>query len=136
MGSLMAGWDCLAQDPKYVKLMRNKSLTKNGIEDYWKLKKKTEDEHLKAISPDLQERLFEECGSNELKRTNSLPIIGRKSGKLMLGKESDADPQHLKNGWWTRSNWAFLNEPPVIQGEVPNYKYASQYHIATLASTN
>ena len=37
---------------------------------------------------------------------------------------------------WTRSNWAFLNEPPVIAGEVPKYKYAAQYHVATLASSD
>lgn len=31
-------------------LMRNKSLTKDRIEEYWKHKKNTEKEHLKAIS--------------------------------------------------------------------------------------
>jgi len=34
---------------------------------------------------------------------------------------------------WTKSNWAFLNEPPVM--EAPTSKYASQYHVANLASS-
>jgi hypothetical protein len=34
---------------------------------------------------------------------------------------------------WTKSNWAFLNEPPVM--EAPTNKYASQFHIANLGST-
>jgi len=32
------------------KTMRNKSLTKERIEEYWKMKKKIEEEHLQAIS--------------------------------------------------------------------------------------
>ena len=32
------------------KMMRNKSLTKERIEEYWKMKKKIEEEHLQAIS--------------------------------------------------------------------------------------
>ncbi|XP_021758313.1 uncharacterized protein LOC110723278 [Chenopodium quinoa] len=135
MGSLMSGWDSPVQDQKYVKLMRNKSLTKEGIEDYWKLKKKTEEEHLKAVSPRVQDIINEESAPNELKRSTSLPMIDRKSGKIIVGKGSDADLEHL-NCWWTRSNWAFLNEPPVIEGEVPKYKYAAQYHIASVGSTN
>lgn len=135
MGSLMAGWDSPVQDPKLVTLMRNKSLTKEGIEDYWRLRKQTEEEHLKAISPKAQETATEKFAANELRRSNSLPMVGGKIGKLMLSKESDADLEHLRKCWWTRSNWAFLNEPPVIAGEVPKYKYAAQYHIANLAST-
>jgi hypothetical protein len=34
---------------------------------------------------------------------------------------------------WTNSNWASLNEPPVM--EAPTNKYASQFHIANLGST-
>lgn len=34
---------------------------------------------------------------------------------------------------WTKSNWAFLNEPPVM--EAPTSKYVSQYHVANLGSS-
>ncbi|KAL2585579.1 hypothetical protein AAZV13_13G006000 [Glycine max] len=42
--------------------------------------------------------------------------------------------EHLikKNAWWTKSSWAFLNEPPVI--EASSNKYASQFHVANLGS--
>ncbi|XP_010672838.3 uncharacterized protein LOC104889342 isoform X1 [Beta vulgaris subsp. vulgaris] len=133
MGSLLSGWDSPIQDPKFASLMRNKSLTKERIEEYWKHKKNTEKEHLKAIS-EVEESLSEDIAPNELIRSNSLPMIGRKNGKSILTKESEMELKHLGNCWWTRSNWAFLNEPPVIEGEVPKYKYASQYHIANLAS--
>ncbi|XP_057532144.1 uncharacterized protein LOC130810187 [Amaranthus tricolor] len=146
MGSLMAGWDSPVQDPKSVRVMRNKSLTKERIEEYWKLKNQTQQQHLQAIiSPPHPHQLQEEesvikddeSGPNELQRSNSLPMIGsRNNNKVVLGKESELDLQHLRNCWWTRSNWAFLNEPPVIAGEVPKYKYAAQYHVATLASSD
>ncbi|KAL2892743.1 Trans-4-hydroxy-L-proline dehydratase [Bienertia sinuspersici] len=134
MGSLMAGWDSPVHDPKFASKERNKSLTKEEIVEFWKLRKKTEEEHLKAISPDVKERLTEEFTPAELKRSNSLPIVGNKNAKLKLGNETEVDLEALRNCWWTRSNWAFLNEPPVIEGEVPKYKYAAQYHIACLAS--
>ncbi|GFQ04476.1 hypothetical protein PHJA_002591500 [Phtheirospermum japonicum] len=50
MGSLMAGWDSPVQDPNVVKYRRNKSLTKEEIEVFWKSKKQKEEEHLKDIS--------------------------------------------------------------------------------------
>ncbi|KAL9234296.1 hypothetical protein vseg_009181 [Gypsophila vaccaria] len=140
MGSLMAGWDSPTKDPKHVKLMRNKSLTKEKIEDYWKLRKKSEDEHFKAISPVISEvsKRTENFSSKEYRRSTSLPKIDTKAGHLKpAAKEADVVVEDLikRNGWWTRSNWAFLNEPPVIQSEVPIYKYASQHHVATLGTS-
>uniref|UniRef100_A0A7C9CGL3 DNA-directed RNA polymerase n=1 Tax=Opuntia streptacantha TaxID=393608 RepID=A0A7C9CGL3_OPUST len=127
MGSLLSGWDSPVQDPKLVQMMRNKSLTKEEIEEYWKLNKKTEDEQTEAIS----------SSSEGCSRTRSLPVVDTKDGHLMLGKEVDVNLEKLLNSncWWTRSNWAFLNEPPVIASEVPKSKYASQYHVARLASS-
>lgn len=34
---------------------------------------------------------------------------------------------------WTKSNWAFLNEPPVM--ETSTNKYASQFHVANSGSS-
>lgn len=31
---------------------------------------------------------------------------------------------------WTRSNWAFLNEPPHEDVNKSSYKYVSQFHVA------
>ncbi|XWS24382.1 hypothetical protein CRYUN_Cryun28dG0097200 [Craigia yunnanensis] len=112
MGSLMAGWDSPVSDPTSVILKRNRSLTKKEIEAYWRSKKKTEEEHLKAIfSPS------DSCS------------------QLVLDMDAETSPENIikKNGWWTRSNWAFLNEPPVI--DRPTNSYKPQFHVANLAAS-
>lgn len=145
MGSLMPGWASPAKDSNYEKTMRNKSLTKERIEEYWKMKKKIEEEHLQAISactsPILtpQVSFTEDSGdATEYRRSSSLPEVSTKDGHFNLGKQAEKDLADFikKNAWWTRSNWAFLNEPPVIAQEVPRYKYASQHHVADIASSS
>ncbi|KAL9254836.1 hypothetical protein AKJ16_DCAP07226 [Drosera capensis] len=157
MGSLMAGWDRPVQDPKSVKYTRNRSLTKEEIDSFWKEKKKTEQEHLEALSPrsqsvdhrTVQEDLSlieEESVNRQYVRSNSLPALVKDRRQVVpqvndhdheQGHEHELDDLKNKfkeNCWWTRSNWAFLNEPPVIEGEQPRYKYASQYHVANRGS--
>ncbi|KAE8715526.1 isoflavone reductase-like protein-like [Hibiscus syriacus] len=130
MGSLMAGWDSPVSDSESAILLRNRSLTKEEIQAYWKSKKKTEEDHLKAIhspsdsSNQLQETRFEENGSKFM-RSSSMPLPRAKQGFPVTENIIE------NNGWWTRSNWAFLNEPSVPDG--PTNSYTSQFHIANLA---
>ncbi|KAJ7966770.1 putative DNA polymerase epsilon catalytic subunit A [Quillaja saponaria] len=137
MGSLMAGWDSPTLDPKSVQLKRNSSLTKEEIKAYWKSRKEVEQQHLRAISDNLspyaaiqKSSTYDEESEKKFQRSSSLP--------LARTKENEADHTSLdklkinKNGWWTRSNWAFLNEPPIIEG-APN-KYKSQFHVADSSS--
>ncbi|GAB2223626.1 hypothetical protein Droror1_Dr00017767 [Drosera rotundifolia] len=56
------------------------------------------------------------------------------AAQLSLPRRRHPSSSQVKLGW-TRSNWAFLNEPPVIEGEQPRYKYASQYHVANRHSS-
>ncbi|XP_022852967.1 uncharacterized protein LOC111374527 [Olea europaea var. sylvestris] len=117
MGSLMAGWDSPVPDDKAVKFQRNKSLTKEEIEAFWKSKKRKEEEHLReisALSPRSQEQIKEKL----------FPL---------LESETSLDKLLQKNGWWISSTSAFLNEPPVIASDGSNQKYKSQYHVANLA---
>ncbi|MEM5245122.1 hypothetical protein VTU32_12415, partial [Thermoanaerobacter sp. CM-CNRG TB177] len=106
---------------------------------------KIEEEHLQAISastsPNLtpQVSFTEDAGdAGDYRRASSLPEVSTKDGHFNLGKQAAHDLADFikKNCWWTRSNWAFLNEPPVIAQEVPRYKYASQHLVANIASTN
>ncbi|CAI8599998.1 unnamed protein product [Vicia faba] len=118
MGSLMAGWDSNSSSSS---LERNRSLTKEEIDAFWKSKKDTEEEHLKAISnlsKTIQPGKYEE----------TVPFALRM--KETLGRDVNINLEQLitKNGWWTKSNWAFLNEPPVM--ETASNKYASQFHVA------
>ncbi|KAI8009033.1 hypothetical protein LOK49_LG07G01284 [Camellia lanceoleosa] len=83
---------------------------------------------------DSQESIIME---SERKRSSSLPLSNTKESQL----EMETDQTNLeklinKNGWWTRSSSAFLNEPPVIAAESPANKYASQYHVAAGIATS
>ncbi|RRT50702.1 hypothetical protein BHM03_00040877 [Ensete ventricosum] len=49
MGSLMAGWSSPFQDPKHVKVQRNRSLTRGEIDAYWK-EKKSKEEYMGAVN--------------------------------------------------------------------------------------
>ncbi|KAE8682150.1 isoflavone reductase-like protein-like [Hibiscus syriacus] len=120
MGSLMAGWDSTVSesDPKSVIRERNRSLTKEEIEAYWKSHKEIEEEHLKVtFSPS----------------HNSNPLSNTKQGFLDVDAETNLDNIMKKNGWWRRSNWAFLNEPPVL--DRPTSRYKPQFHVANLAAS-
>ncbi|KAG9148062.1 hypothetical protein Leryth_003640 [Lithospermum erythrorhizon] len=87
------------KDPKNEKLMRNKSLTNEEIDVFWKLRKQKEEEHLKHISM-LSPR----------SQANAIEEALRSSGEL---SDSSLEKLIQKNGWWISSNSAFLNEPPV-----------------------
>ncbi|GMP81533.1 hypothetical protein CsSME_00036209 [Camellia sinensis var. sinensis] len=138
MGSLMAGLDSQVPDPRTAEIQRNQSLTNEGIEAYWRSKKKVEEEHLRAISDILmkssQEIIIME---SERKRSSSLPLSNTKESQLEMETDQTILEKLInKNGWWTRSSSAFLNEPPVIAAESPANKYASQYHVAAGIATS
>ncbi|OWM75052.1 uncharacterized protein LOC116212923 [Punica granatum] len=127
MGSLMAGWDSPFRDPKYAAYQRNRSFTKEEIEAYWKSKKKVEEELRKATSSSSDD-VSQEAGT-KYQRSKSPPMTNDAKGANFTEMEAAAWEKLIKtNGWWTRSNWAFLNEPPV--GEGTTNSYASQFHVA------
>ncbi|PIN15236.1 hypothetical protein CDL12_12112 [Handroanthus impetiginosus] len=134
MGSLMAGWDSPVPDPNAAKFRRNKSLTKEEIEAYWKSKKQREEEHLRDISllsPRTQKIIFEETAERSKQGEGTVPLPAAEKELLDLERETSLD----KNGWWISSNWAFLNEPPVIAQEGTGEKYAAQFHVAKMAGS-
>ncbi|XP_058076194.1 uncharacterized protein LOC131224810 [Magnolia sinica] len=138
MGSLMAGWDSPFVDPKTVNSERNRSFTKEEIENFRRLHKKCEEE--------------EEEEEEEHNPPHTLSLSLHNNPSLESGKEvtryflppyystteleSDVGSGMEKktDDWWTRSNWAFLNEPPQEEIDVSSHKYASQYHVAELAT--
>ncbi|CAA7405740.1 unnamed protein product [Spirodela intermedia] len=111
MGSLMAGWDCPVQDQETARMERNRSLTKEEIESFWRVRRRSIDgeEGEELRSP-----------RSPLKKTEpSFPV----------GKDAK-----LTGDWWTRSNWAFLNEPPLEEAADSAHKYTAQFHIAQIAT--
>ncbi|KAF5468507.1 hypothetical protein F2P56_012652 [Juglans regia] len=138
MGSLMAGWDSRVQDSKSVAYKRNRSSTRGEIDAYWRAKKKAEEEHLRDIciplSDSIQEIKFEESGK-KLERSKSVPEANTKQqGFMDMETEKSLEKLIMKKAWWTRSNWAFLNEPPA--SEAASNSYTSQFHIASSSKSN
>ncbi|KAB2044918.1 hypothetical protein E1A91_D01G129200v1 [Gossypium mustelinum] len=131
MGSLLSGWDSPTSDPSSVILKRNRSLTKEEIEAFWRSKRKTEEEHLNAIygSPDSCNQQY----GREYMRSSSMPIPNRNQGFIDMDTEKSLENIVKQSGWWTRSTWAFLNEPPVL--DRPTNNYQPQFHVASLATS-
>ncbi|KAG5109826.1 hypothetical protein JHK82_039049 [Glycine max] len=134
MGSLMAGWDSTHIDPQSATLKRNRSLTKDEIDAYWKSKKKIEEEHLRAIS-NLSETIQASKSTEpekKLQKSMTMPVT-RARDYLNMGIDTSLEHLIKKNGWWTKSSWAFLNEPPVT--EAVSNKYKSQFHVTSMGSS-
>ncbi|GAU15287.1 hypothetical protein TSUD_03540 [Trifolium subterraneum] len=135
MGSLMAGWGSSSIDPKSATLKRNQSLTKDEIDAYWKSKKKIEEEHLRAIS-NLSETIQGSKHNDpekKLQRSMTVPVTHVRDSFNMKVLDTNLEQLINKNGWWTKSSWAFLNEPPLM--EAASNKYAAQFHVANLGSS-
>ncbi|PWA45858.1 hypothetical protein CTI12_AA500230 [Artemisia annua] len=130
MGSLMAGWDSHVHDAKSINLERNKSMTRDEIETYWRSKKNIDVVH-DVLKPchtfSKGDQKFET--EKSYTRSNSFPIT-KESSILEDSENDDKEEFFKKRGWWINSRWAFLNEPPVIASETPS-RYASQFHVAT-----
>ncbi|XP_062159177.1 uncharacterized protein LOC133866613 [Alnus glutinosa] len=128
MGSLTAGWDSPVLDPKAAAFKRNSSLTKGEIDAYWRAnKKEDEEEHSEETS---KERTSGDS-QEKFERSKSAPLRNIKED--FTDMETEAKPEKIKKktGWWTRSNWAFLNETPHEEGA--SNTYTSQFHVASLA---
>ncbi|XP_059455659.1 uncharacterized protein LOC132185873 [Corylus avellana] len=113
MGSLIAGWHSPTLDPKAEALKRNSSLTRGEIDNYWRANKKPEEEHFKAISEissdGVQESAFGDAGQR-FERSKSAPSVNIKEDFF---PDMKTEKIIKKRGWWTRSNSAFLNDPPA-----------------------
>ncbi|VAI39321.1 unnamed protein product [Triticum turgidum subsp. durum] len=114
MGSLMAGWSSHALDDDLkARFMRNRSLTKEEVEAFWRQHKKPapEDnvdggETVVASSP--------RQGRSTLFHVRSSPPALTSTSSVDGDGEAAASPSASRD-WWTRSSWAFLNEPPPQQ---------------------
>uniref|UniRef100_A0A0E0KKZ3 Uncharacterized protein n=1 Tax=Oryza punctata TaxID=4537 RepID=A0A0E0KKZ3_ORYPU len=144
MGSLMAGWDSpVLGDENRVLARRNKSLTREEVEAFWK---QHGGEMMTTSSP---------LGS---------PAAGgmARSAPVSLSKAQASSPRGVRidpatrvegffpdddaaaaaespsksRDWWTRSNWAFLNEPPQEEIAGKAQSYAPQFHVARIATGN
>lgn len=52
------------------------------------------------------------------------------------GDDDAADSPSRSRDWWTRSSWAFLNEPPQEEPSATAQRYTPQFHVARIATGN
>ncbi|TVU43867.1 hypothetical protein EJB05_03287 [Eragrostis curvula] len=146
MGSLMAGWDSpVLGDDNKVRARRNRSLTKEEVEAFWKQRRKTEDGG-EVASPGTSP-----FGSLEKARSPASPLsrggikVETRGGpsspasrveSFVPGDVDAGESPSKSRDWWTRSSWAFLNEPPQEEASGRAQSYAPQFHVARIATGN
>ncbi|CAL4919900.1 unnamed protein product [Urochloa decumbens] len=134
MGSLMAGWDsAVLGDDKKVHARRNRSLTKEEVEAFWKQRRRSED------GGELTSPLASPAAIGSLDKAARSPGRGGGAKQAAAGAGDDgaaADSPSKSRDWWTRSNWAFLNEPPQEEPSGRAQSYTPQFHVARIATGN
>ncbi|RCV40137.1 hypothetical protein SETIT_9G027700v2 [Setaria italica] len=142
MGSLMAGWDSpVLGDDKKVHARRNRSLTKEEVEAFWKQRRRSEDggELTSPLASPATESPFgtlEKAARSPGRGGASSPRV-RVDGFLPGDDDgAAADSPSKSRDWWTRSNWAFLNEPPQEEPASRAQNYTPQFHVARIATGN
>ncbi|CAM6109751.1 unnamed protein product [Calypogeia fissa] len=122
MGSLL-GWETSPSRSDQAMKRSNSSVTKEELEKFWRTKKLLMQEHLDeankeaALSPRLR-----------LARAMADEIDAQQ--KLAEGGMSMSMPETNSRAWWTKSRWAFLNDPPTVN--VKESKYVAQFDVASL----
>jgi hypothetical protein len=133
MGSLMAGWDSpvLGDDTK-ARRMRSRSLTKEEVEAFWRQQGKPAPEE-GVTSPLASPRPTMEKSPLGSSKQRSMSPVARGHEEIAEGDaaadDAGASPGKIRD-WWTRSNWAFLNEPPLEEAPGTAHSYTPQFHVA------
>ncbi|PUZ36270.1 hypothetical protein GQ55_9G024200 [Panicum hallii var. hallii] len=196
MGSLMSGWSSSVLTDKEVRLMRNRSLTNDEVEAFWRkhggrpaaengeafaggspLAGSPRSGHATTSplpSPRAQETTTIPLAARQLKALRSMPPLrggmrsddlcspcaGQHARHLYPGSEpsspattargggcflhenadvDDDDTASTSRSWWTRSSWAFLNDPPkeeVLLGRAQMSFACDQFHAARIVTGN
>ncbi|WVZ61113.1 hypothetical protein U9M48_011035 [Paspalum notatum var. saurae] len=148
MGSLMSGWDSpvLGYDDKKIHARRNRSLTREEVEAFWKQRRRSSEDGGELPSPLASPATESPFGSLEKARSARGARTGggppspavRVDGFLPGGGNDDGgadDSPSKSRDWWTRSSWAFLNEPPLEEPSGRAQRYTPQFHVARIATT-
>lgn len=85
-----------------VKFKRNRSLTKEEIEAYWRSKRKLEEEHLRAISMPVDPHVDRDVVGIDYKRSSSFPPANGTAEEVFVNR-SDFERKNLEklkpNDW-------------------------------------
>ncbi|BBN05091.1 hypothetical protein MPTK1_3g10210 [Marchantia polymorpha subsp. ruderalis] len=119
MGSLMAGWQTNRCDAEAALKRTTSSMTKAEVERFWRSKRNAIKRHLRFIeaqqdAEELDQRSSNSSGSyTDSTSTPSTPTAS--------SLPNDLSSNTGRQAWWTRSSWAFLNEPPAQENKKNRY---------------
>ncbi|XP_078154696.1 DNA polymerase epsilon catalytic subunit A [Carex rostrata] len=141
MGSLMAGWDAPIMDEYTARAQRNKSLTKEEINSFWKSQREKNERGMN-FSPqflnDNERRREATPFSHSQNDVWSImhPHCVPNSPRTYESTDEIAHKSNMPRDWWTRSNSAFLNEAPRDEMHGVASNYTPQFNVAQLAQGN
>lgn len=121
----MAGWNSPALNNKQG-FERSSSFTKEEIEEFWNKHKLAQQEHLQAAASVANElKLAHQDNTSKEDGSSNEEVDGEEAPSV----EEELEKQNSFKDWWTKSSWAFLNEPAMKRMEAANYKYLAQFHV-------
>lgn len=122
----MAGWNSTALNNKKG-FERKSSFTKEEIVEFWNKHKQAEQEHLQAATLLATElKLAHQDTFSKVDGSTSEEVDGDAATSI----EEELEKSDSFKDWWTKSSWAFLNEPAMKRMEAAHYKYLAQFHVA------
>uniref|UniRef100_A0ACD6AB90 Uncharacterized protein n=1 Tax=Avena sativa TaxID=4498 RepID=A0ACD6AB90_AVESA len=134
MGSLMAGWDSpvLAGHDTKARRMRTRSLTKEEVEAFWRQQGKPVPEGGGDVASPLSSprQTMEKSPLGSSKQRSMSPVAREQKQSDTGDDDADGESPGKSKDWWTRSNWAFLNEPPQEEAPATANSYTPQFHVA------
>jgi hypothetical protein len=112
-----------------VRARRNRSLTREEVEAFWK--QRGEETPFGSLEKTPASSAPARGGLKVETSTTGGGPAARVEGFSLPGDDSPS----TSRDWWTRSRWAFLNEPPQEDAPARAQSYAPQFHVARIATT-
>ncbi|KAG6553304.1 hypothetical protein Mapa_005038 [Marchantia paleacea] len=116
MGSLMAGWQTNRCDAQAALKRTTSSMTKTEVERFWRSKRNAIKRHLRFIEAQQDAEELDQRSSN-----SSGSYTDSTSPPSTPTASSLPNALSGRQAWWTKSNWAFLNEPPILENKKNRY---------------
>ncbi|KAK4346966.1 hypothetical protein RND71_033305 [Anisodus tanguticus] len=112
----------------FSSILATPSLTKQEIAKYWKQKRKTEEDHfLDAIKAAARIRARNLSEEDYKHFVNSLKVYDDETENEMVTKDMKEKRVGIKD-WWTKSKYAYLNQPALRSMERQGSTYIPQLY--------
>ncbi|KAH7331947.1 hypothetical protein KP509_20G059700 [Ceratopteris richardii] len=132
MGSLMSGWNSPRRKTKLGEPVISTSPTVSQIEEFWRKRKISEQDHLEAAANAATDAQPSPKEGTIMGSPTSDIISTDLSRSVSSVTDEDLEASSSFKDWWTKSNWAYLNEPAVKE-DTSQKHYTAQFQVANIA---